>query len=102
MIEETQPVKNDEITHHDIQKSRNCQHDNYATVCLQYCYYFKKYKMIVTDLGKQQKLGANPNVIPKIDFIRNLDWAENTTLFFIFEESNETILNFSQRTVRLL
>ena len=68
MIEETQPVKKDEITHHDIQKSRNCQHDNYATVCLQYYYYFKKYKMIVTDLGKQQKLGANPNVIPKIYF----------------------------------
>ena len=32
----------------------------------------------------------------------NLDPAENTTMFFIFEEEKETILNIEQRTVRVL
>ena len=89
-----QQVKNDKRTYEDIQKTRNCQDDNCATGSLQYHYYLKKHNMIVIDLGKQQKLEADPNAIQQINFIRNLDWVGNTTLFFIFEESKETLLNF--------
>ena len=78
-----QQVKNDKRTYDDIQKTRNCQD-----------YYLKKHNMIVIDLGKQQQLEADPNAIQQINFIRNLDWVGNTTLFFIFEESKETLLNF--------
>ena len=37
-----------------------------------------------------------------MNFTRNLDLAENTTMFFIIDDAKETILFFSQGTVRLL
>ena len=38
----------------------------------------------------------------QIDFTGNLDYYAETILFFINKEAKETILNFSQRTVRIL
>ena len=34
-------------------------------------------------------------------FTRNLECAENTTIFFIIEEIKETILDFSQGAVKI-
>ena len=49
------------------------------------------------------KLGpADPKAIQQINFTGNLKSAENTTIFFIFEEVKETVLNFLQGTVRVL
>ena len=56
--------------------------------------------MIVINLSKQQE--PDPRAIQKINFTANLDRAGNTTIFFIIEEAKETILDFSQRTVRVL
>ena len=67
-----------------------------------YPYFKKYYKMIAIDLNKQQALDADPKRIQQINFTGNLDPAENTTMFFIFEEEKETILNIEQRTVRVL
>ena len=58
--------------------------------------------MIAVDLGKQQALDADPRVIQQISFIVNLDRAVNTTMFSIIEEAKETVLDFSQRTVKVL
>ena len=38
-------------------------------------------------------------MIQQNNFTENLDWAENTTILFILEEIEETILDFSQGTV---
>ena len=38
----------------------------------------------------------------QIDFTGNLDYYAETILLFIIKEAKETILNFSQRTVRIL
>ena len=40
--------------------------------------------------------------IQQINFTGNLDQAGNKTMFFIIEEAKETIVDFSQGTVRLL
>ena len=56
--------------------------------------------MIAVDLSKQQALHTDPKAIQLINFIGNLDQA--ATMFFITEEENETILSFSQGTVRVL
>ena len=49
------------------------------------------------------KLGpTDPKAIQQINFTGNLKSAENTTIFFIFEEVKETVLNFLQGTVRVL
>ena len=55
--------------------------------------------MIAVYLSKQQALDADPKAIQQISFTANLDWEENTTMFFIIEEAKETILDFSQGTV---
>ena len=58
--------------------------------------------MIAIDLSKQQALDADPRVIQEINFKSNLDRDGNTTMFFIIEESKETVLDFSQGTVKVL
>ena len=58
--------------------------------------------MIAIDLSKQQALDADPKAIQQINFTANLDRAGNTRIYFILEEAKETVLNFSQETVRVL
>ena len=58
--------------------------------------------MIAVDLSKQQALDANPRAIQQIKFTANLGKAGNTRIYFILEEAKETILNFSQGTVKVL
>ena len=58
--------------------------------------------MIAIDLSKQEALDTDPKAIQKINFTRNLDRAENTTMFFIIEEAKETTLDLSEGTVKIL
>ena len=58
--------------------------------------------MIAIDLSQQQDLDADHRAIQQINFTINLDRAGNTTMFFIYEKAKETVLDFSQGTVKLL
>ena len=58
--------------------------------------------MITIDLSKQQELDADPKALQQINFTGNLDRLGNTAMFFIIEEAKETILDFSQGTVKVL
>ena len=58
--------------------------------------------MIATDLGKQQVLDVDPRTIEQINFKVNLGTAGNTTMLFFIEEAKETVLDFSQGTVKVL
>ena len=58
--------------------------------------------MIAIDLSKQEALDADPRAIQQINFIANLDRAGNTTMFFTIEKAIETVLEFSQGTVKIL
>ena len=58
--------------------------------------------MIAIGLSKQKTFDADPKTIQQINFTANLDRAGNTTMFFIIEEAKETILDFSQATVKVL
>ena len=58
--------------------------------------------MIAIDLSKQQALDADPRAIQQINFTANSDRAGGATIFFIIEESKETVLDFSQGTVKVL
>ena len=60
------------------------------------------YKMIAVDLSKQQALNADPRAIQQSNFTANLDRAGDTRFYFILEEAKETILDFSQGTVKVL
>ena len=58
--------------------------------------------MIVVDSSKQQALDADLKAIQQINFAANLDRAGNTRIYFILEEAKETVLDFSQGTVKVL
>ena len=86
-----QPVKNNKITYENIRKIATGQGDDYTTGCLlDYAYYRDIYKMIATDLSKQQELDADPREIQQINFTANLDRDWDTRIFFILEEVKET------------
>ena len=98
-----QPIKNNKVTYEIIRKIATGQGDDYTTGCLlDYPYFKDTYKMIAVDLSKQQALDADPRAIQQINFTGNLDRAGNTRVYFILEEAKETILDFSQGTVKVL
>ena len=98
-----QPIKNDKITYENIGKTATGQGDDYKTGCLlDYAYFKNYYKMIAIDLSKQQALDADPRAIQQINFTANLDRTGNTRIYFILEEAKETILDFSQGTVKVM
>ena len=77
--------------------------DAYTTDCLlDYVYFKNYYKMIAIDLSKQQALDADPRAVQQINFTVNLDKAGNTRIYFILEEAEKTIFEFSQGTVKVL
>ena len=80
----------------NIRKISANQGDDYTIGCLlDYAYFW-------IDLSKQQALDAEPRAIQQINFTVNLDKAENTRIYFILEKSKETVLDFSQGTVKVL
>ena len=98
-----QPINSSAKTYENIRKITIGQGDDYPTGCLLDYYYFKNhYKMIAIDLSRQQALDDDLRAIQQINFTANLDRAGNTTMFFIIEEAKETVLNFSQGTVKAL
>ena len=58
--------------------------------------------MIAVDLSKQRALDVDRKAIQQINFTANLDRAGNTRIYFIFEEAKETVLDFTQGTVKIL
>ena len=98
-----QPIKNNKVRYENIRQIATGQGDDYTSGCLlDYPYFKDTYKMIAVDLSKQQALDADPRAIQQINFTANLDRAGNTRVYFILEEAKETILDFSQGTVKVL
>ena len=66
--------------------------------------------MIAIDLSIEQALDADPKELQQINFKGNLirknnqdqNVNDNTTMFFIIEEAKQTVLDFSQGTVKVL
>ena len=69
---------------------------------LDYTCFRNSYKIIAIDLSKQQALDADTRAIQQINFAGNIDRVGNRRVFFTLEEARETVLDFSQRTVKVL
>ena len=69
---------------------------------LEKCYWFKillhiilfYYKLIVTDLRKQQVISADPK--EQITLTENLECEGGATTYFVYEETKGNILTFLQ------
>ena len=97
-----EPVKTNLRTYDNFSKIATGQGDDYTTGCLlDYPYFKTYYKMVATDLSKQQKLDADPKAIKQINFTGNLKHSGHTTMFFIIKEAKETVLDKSQGAVKV-
>ena len=87
----------------NIQNIATAQENHYTAVCLLH-YPFSKdyYNMIAIDLSKKQALETVSKAIQQINFNGNVEQNENTNMLFIVEEVKETILGFSQGTMRVI
>ena len=98
-----QPIKSMTKTYENIRKITTGQGDDYTTgFLLDYSYFNENYKMIATDLSKQQALDAHPRVIQQINFTANLDRDDSATVLFIIELAKETFFEFSPGTVSFM
>ena len=89
-------------TYENIKKIATGQGDDYTAGCLlDYSYFKENYRMIAIYLSKQQALDADPRAIQQINFMANLDREQNTTMFFVIEQAKETVLDFSQGTIKV-
>ena len=95
------PIKTEEEAYEkiiDISRNRN---NEYTTGnLLDYDYFKKYYKLIATDLSKQQVLQENEDLIQQINFIGRLTEAGN--VFIIIEKKEKAILEFSQNLANVL
>ena len=66
-------------------------------------YYFKEiYKMIAINLSKNLALVADTRTIQQTNFTANSNRAENTAMFLSIGQEKETVLDFSQGSVKML
>ena len=74
--------------------------DDYTTgSLLDYKYFDKHYILVAVDLSKQKELDADPRAIQQIEFKYVL--GTNSTIYWVFEKSKETVLEFYKGTVKV-
>ena len=93
---------NDLIKQYDeIRKISTGQGDDYTTGCLlDFSYFEKNYRLIAADLSKQKALDADSRAIQQIIFTGKTD--NTIRVYYILEQSKETMLEFSKRTTSVL
>ena len=67
---------------------------------MDFVYFEKNYKLITADLSKQKALDADPRAIQQIIFTGKA--SANVDVYYILEQSKETILQFSKETTNVL
>ena len=90
-----QPINSMNKTYENIRKIATGKGNDYTTGCLlDYPYLKENYKIIATDLSKQQAFDADPRKIQQINFTADLDRDGNITIFFIIEKEKKTVFEF--------
>ena len=62
----------------------------------------KHYKMTGIDLSEQQALDATPKTMKQTNLTGNLSGTQNRAMIFIIEEVKDSILDFPQKTMKVL
>ena len=82
------------------------QGDDYTTGCfLGFSYFERNYGQIAADLSKQKALDADSRAIQQIIFTGKIKAAADNTrviIYYILEQSKETMLEFSKGTTKVL
>ena len=87
------PIESDIEKYRELKKVMIGKGEDYTTgYLLDYNYFDKHYKLVAVDLSKQKELDADPRAIQQIEFKYMLE--TNSTIYWVFEKSKETILEF--------
>ena len=87
--------------YNEISKVLTGQGDDYTTGCLlDFSYFEKNYRLIAVDLSKQKALDADSRAIQQIIFTGKTD--NQIKVYYILEQSKETILEFLKGTTKVL
>ena len=65
---------------------------------IRFCLFWKNYRLLAADLSKQKALDADSRAIQQTIFIGKTDNANR--VYYILEQSKETILEFSKGTTK--
>ena len=72
---------------------------------LDFTYFGKNYRLIAVDLSKQKALDADSRAIQQIIFTGKIKAAADNTrviIYYILEQSKETMLEFAKGTTKVL
>ena len=96
-----QPI-NDSIKQYDeVRKISTRKGNDYTTGCLlDFAYFEKNYRIIAADLSKQKALDADSRAIQQIIFTGHTD--AQIRVYYILDQSKETILEFLKGTTKVL
>ena len=96
-----QPINDSVKQYGELRKTSTRQSDDYTTGYLLYFAYVEKsYRLSKVDLNKEKTLDADPRAFQQIIFTVKVSRA--VIIYCILEKSNETILEFSKRTTKVL
>ena len=98
---------NDSIKqYNEVRKISTGQGDDYTTGCLlDFAYFENSYRLIAADLSKQKALDADSRAIQQIIFTGKIKAEVDNTrviIYYILEQSKETILEFAKGTTKFL
>ena len=90
-----QPINNSIKQYDEVRMISTGKGDDYTTGCLlDFANFEKNYKIIAADLSKQKVLDADSRAMHQIIFTGHAD--AQIRFYYIFEQSKETILEFSK------
>ena len=93
------PIESDIEKYRELKKSNDCKRRRSCRLLLDYNYFKKHYKFVAANLSKQKELDADPRAIQQIEFKYMLE--TNLTIYWVLENSKETILEFYKGTVKV-
>ena len=95
-----QPINNLIKQYDEVRKIATGPGDDYTTGCLlDFAYFEKNYRLTAADLSKEKALDADSRAIQQIIFIEKTDNV--IRVYYILEQSKETMLEFSNGTVKI-
>ena len=90
----------------EVRKISAGQSDDYTTsFLLDFAYFEKNYRLIAADLSKQKALDGDSRAIQQIIFTGKIKATGANTwviIYYILEQSKETMLEFSKGTTKVL
>ena len=100
-----QNVNSSIVRYNELLKMTTGRSEDYSTECLlDYDYYIKDFNIVGIDLSHQPILDSDPKINQQIEFVYKLpsgNAAINYVLLTVLEKEKQTVLKFSEGTVKV-